>query len=96
MAKKKAKKKKATGPKKYSTEWWVSEANRELGGRRIVSVRWLSKGEVDGLGWDQKAIVIQLDDGTILYPSRDDEGNGAGALFVQGPGNHNTWPTLRV
>jgi hypothetical protein len=28
-----------------------------------------------------EATVLVLDDGTILYPSRDDEGNGPGALF---------------
>jgi len=30
-------------------------------------------------------VVIQLDDGTLLFPSRDEEGNGPGCMFVQTP-----------
>jgi hypothetical protein len=36
--------------------------------------------------------MIELEDGTIIYPSRDDEGNDAGALFTS---NEKT-PTLPV
>jgi len=35
-------------------------------------------------GWDDfgsATSVIELEDGTLIYPSRDDEGNGPGTLF---------------
>jgi hypothetical protein len=57
-------------------------------GRRIVEVRPMTRPEARKEGWEPdqarspvEATVLVLDDGTILYPSRDDEGNGPGALF---------------
>ena len=38
--------------------------------------------------------VMQLDDGNLVYPSQDDEGNGAGALFTNDKKNP-TLPVLR-
>jgi len=32
--------------------------------------------------WSSKPVCFQLDDGTWLYPSQDDEGNNGGALFT--------------
>lgn len=73
---------------------WVRKATQALCGKRITSVRWLTQAEVEALGWYESAIVLTLDDGTMLFPSQDDEGNGAGALFGQGPdGKEQTWPT---
>jgi hypothetical protein len=58
----------------------------KLVGRRIVAVQSLA--DVDGLmaafGWeetDPSGPYLVLDDGTRLFPSRDEEGNGPGALF---------------
>lgn len=74
---------------------WAKDASAKLVGRRIVAVRWLTQAEVETLGWYQSAIVLHLDDGTVLWPSRDDEGNDAGALFGQGPkGEEQTWPVI--
>lgn len=55
----------------------------ELGikGKKIIDVRQMSDAEMEEEGWDTRAIVLVLDDGTILYPSKDEEGNDAGALF---------------
>jgi len=73
---------------------WNAEASKALVGKRIVAVRWLTDQEVKTLGWYQSAICLHLDDGTVIFPSQDDEGNGAGALFGQGPnGEDQTWPT---
>ena len=63
-----------------------NDLSKKLVGRKIVLTRYLSEEEITDLGWDQKAIVIFLDNGTYLFPSRDDEGNGAGALFTNIPG----------
>lgn len=53
-----------------------------LVGRRIVGVRFLTDEEQRSLYWFRKAPVIELDDGNFLFPSADDEGNDAGALFT--------------
>ena len=54
-----------------------------LVGRKITNIRYLDAKESEHLDWHgERAIVITLDDGTMFFPSRDDEGNGAGALFL--------------
>lgn len=53
-------------------------------GLKIVSVRNISKKELDQEGWEDHhgtCAVLVLEDGSVLYPSRDDEGNGPGTLF---------------
>lgn len=53
-----------------------------LVGRRIVGVRRQTERERTEEGWYEPALlVLELDDGSILYPARDPEGNGPGALF---------------
>jgi hypothetical protein len=37
---------------------------------------------LQGLGWSRSTVVIFFRDGTYIFPSRDDEGNDAGALFT--------------
>ena len=59
----------------------MSDPNQHLIGRTITAVRSLSPAELRAEMWDRSPIVLVLDDGTILLPSRDEEGNGPGALF---------------
>lgn len=58
-------------------------------GRRITEVRPMSRAELEGEAWEPTAydcpVVLVLEDGTRLYPSRDAEGNGLGVLFGLGP-----------
>jgi len=61
---------------------WGDKVARELVGKAIVAVRYLTEEEREELDWHDRSVVIQLSDGTLLWPSRDDEGNGAGALFT--------------
>jgi hypothetical protein len=60
---------------------WTALAKLHLAGRRIVAVRWMTASEQEALGWENAAIVMELDNGTLIWPSADDEGNDAGALF---------------
>lgn len=59
-------------------------AYESLIGRTIVDVRSMTPDEVNriwgGEGWGH--ILVVLDDGTEFTPSRDDEGNGPGTIFV--------------
>lgn len=71
---------------------WTEIAEKMLVGRKIVSVRYLSKEEQGEMGWYHRGVVIQLDDDNVIFPSRDDEGNDAGALFT----NDKKYPTLPV
>ncbi len=61
---------------------WAASARRCLKGRTIVNVRYLTDEERTMLGWHRAAIAIELDSGHTLWPSADDEGNDAGAMFT--------------
>ena len=53
-----------------------------LKGKVVKCVRKMTEKELRAEGWTtQIPSVIEFTDGTIIYPSRDPEGNGAGALF---------------
>ena len=61
---------------------WTKIAADLLVGRKIVEVRYMHEHEVNELGWFGAAVVLILDNGVALFPSSDDEGNDAGALFT--------------
>ena len=75
-------------------KFWIDEAKKQLLNRKIVDVRYLTIEEMEDLGWYERCVVMILDDGNMIYPSQDDEGNGAGALFTCDP-NQPTLPVLR-
>jgi hypothetical protein len=62
---------------------WTDYAEKHLVGRTIAQVRYMSEEETKDMGWYKRPLVISLDDGTMLFPSMDDEGNDGGALFGQ-------------
>jgi len=69
----------------------VEAATQDTGilvGRRIVSMRPMTKSEASREGWSRFSgsvhglpPVLELDNGTLVYPARDYEGNGPGALL---------------
>lgn len=71
---------------------WGDKVAKLLVGKTITAVRYLTEEEREDLCWHDRAVVITLNDGTVLFPSRDDEGNGAGALFT----NSDELPTVPV
>ena len=52
-------------------------------GKKIVGIRYQTKKEMEDEYWDKRSVVIELDDGSLLYPSQDEEGNGAGEIFMK-------------
>ena len=52
-------------------------------GAKIKKVRIMNKTELSNEGWEhsQDIVAIELDNDTVIYPSRDYEGNGGGAIF---------------
>ena len=65
-----------------TVERWTQEAAAKLQGRTIKAVRYMTEEEQEACGWYSRAVVLVLDDGHAIWPSRDDEGNDAGALFT--------------
>ena len=61
---------------------WEKDIIPKLVGRKIVSCRYMTEKEMEGLGWDSKTLIITLEGNVKLFASSDDEGNSAGALFT--------------
>jgi hypothetical protein len=61
------------------------KADDGLVGRTIKEIRPMTDSELKNEGWatDHHGVpaIIVLDNGDRIYASRDDEGNGPGALF---------------
>ena len=59
-------------------------------GRRITGVRRLTDVEMEEMYLDDdpaSCLVLVLDDGSVLFPSPDTEGNGLGVMFgIDGDG----------
>jgi len=69
---------------KHQVQDKIEKRAREiLVGKTIQSLGYLDEDEKNNLLWDKSAIVLELNDGTLLFPSMDDEGNEAGAMFIQ-------------
>ena len=66
----------------YTELFWTKQAEQVLLGRTIVKVRYMTEAECNEQIWSHRAIVLELDNGVLVYPSRDDEGNDAGALLT--------------
>lgn len=62
---------------------WVDEANKQLKGKTILKVRYLTQKEVEDNMWYKRGVVILFTDGSMAYPVADDEGNDSGVIFGQ-------------
>ena len=84
---------------KSKPQTWEQRISKQLVGRKIVEVRWMTKKEADENYWDYQPVLLILDDGTALCPMSDDEGNNAGALCHLGGDKDNyheeTIPVMR-
>lgn len=70
---------------KQLEQTWTERAVDQLKGRTIVSVRYMTSQEANALGWWSRPLMVELDDGTLIYAAIDGEGNGPGTLFGIGP-----------
>ena len=53
-------------------------------GTKITKIRNMTEQELSNEGWNDEGdyiVALELDNGTVIYPSRDYEGNGAGVFF---------------
>lgn len=59
---------------------WNAVAAKRLVGRTIVAVSYMTLEEAEEMGWSSRPVVLQLDNGDLIFPQADDEGNDGGAL----------------
>ena len=62
--------------------YWVGVAKNLLINKKSVDVRYMTIEESNDMGWYERSVAFQTEDGLWFFPSRDDEGNGGGALFT--------------
>lgn len=67
---------------KNYAEIWGEKAKELLLNKRITHVRYTTSEEASEMGWYERVIIFKTEDDVWFYPSRDDEGNGGGALFT--------------
>ncbi len=60
---------------------FTDEAKKALVGKTVANVRYMTEMEANKTGFNRRALIIEFDDGTYIFPSQDDEGNDAGAIF---------------
>ena len=79
---------------KEKADW--AQRFKNLIGKRIVGVRYLTKEETDASAWYRSPIAIELSDGSALVPQQDDEGNDGGALWIaNSKGKEDLAPVIR-
>jgi len=61
-------------------EYWTEKINKELLGRKITKIEYLTQKELDDNMWDKSPIAIELDNRIWLVPMADDEGNDGGSI----------------
>jgi hypothetical protein len=75
-------------------EFWNRKA-QTLVGKKVKAASYMSEEEAEALGWHSRPLVIEFDDGSVMFPSMDDEGNNAGSLFGQtADGDSNDFPVI--
>ena len=63
---------------------WHKKIEKQLCGRTIVSVRYMTPEEAESSGWYYQPLVIIFDDGSAICAMSDCEGNEAGAIACIG------------
>ena len=61
---------------------WTPRLAPDILGERIVRLSYMTKVEAKQFGWYSCPLVMQLENGTWLIPSKDDEMNDGGAIHL--------------
>lgn len=74
-------------PEAKITEGELVEENKNIAGQKIVDVRPMTVKELAKEGWEDAPahsipMALVLANGSVLYPSQDEEGNGPGAFWI--------------
>jgi hypothetical protein len=74
---------------------WTKQARTILEGRTIKAVHYIGEKEADDNLFSKRGLMIMLDNGTMIYPMSDDEGNDFGAIhYVTKEGANDVLPVL--
>ena len=68
------------GKKLTNQQLWEEKARKLFEGKKIVSVRYMTEYEAEENDMEARPLCFKLDDGTIVIPLSDDEGNNGGAF----------------
>ncbi len=60
---------------------WNKINEKQLVGKTIKSVRYMSNEEAQETMWYNRPVVIEFTDGSYIIPQSDDEGNDGGAIY---------------
>ena len=72
---------------------WQKKIEKQLCGKKIVAVRYMTPQEAKESGWYYQPLLITFDDGSVICPMDSDEGNEAGSIAVL-QGSCKTEPVL--
>lgn len=61
---------------------WNAIASDVLLNQKIVEVSYMTESEKENNYWYKRPVMFKLENGVWCYPSKDDEGNDGGALFI--------------
>ena len=59
---------------------WNNRMTKALVGKKIAKARYMSSEETKESGCSKSPLLIELDDGMVIIPLQDDEGNDGGSL----------------
>ena len=65
---------------KTTEQYWTDKVAKNLVGKKITRVEYMTEIEMEDNMWYKRPIAIQLDNKYWLIPMMDDEGNDGGAL----------------
>ena len=69
-------------PREEQNSYWKKYAERHLVDKTIAHVRNMTEDEASGIGWlTTRPLVLIMEDGSYVFPSKDDEGNDGGFFF---------------
>ena len=61
---------------------WQKKIEKQLCGKKIVFVRYMTPEEAESSGWYDQPLLIFFDDGSAICAMSDDESNNAGSIAV--------------
>lgn len=62
------------------TKQWERDCSKELKGKTVKEVRYMTKAEAKESMWFSRPLIIWFTDGSYIIPMADDEGNDGGAM----------------
>ena len=65
---------------KTTEQYWTDKVAKNLVGKKITRVEYMTEIEMKDNMWYKRPIAIQLDNKYWLVPMMDDEGNDGGAI----------------